>query len=157
MEILQGVLNGFQVALQPINLLYCFVGVFIGTLVGVLPGLGPAAAIALLLPSTFALSPVPSVIMLAGIYYGAMYGGSTTSILVNIPGEAASVVTCLDGHAMARQGRAGPGAAAGEGYVELRAAGVLFSDGAWHDSGYLLFSRVDAEGTDNGSGRRSPR
>jgi putative tricarboxylic transport membrane protein len=108
MEILQGVLNGFQVAFQPINLLYCFVGVFIGTLVGVLPGLGPAAAIALLLPSTFALSPVPSVIMLAGIYYGAMYGGSTTSILVNIPGEAASVVTCLDGHAMARQGRAGP-------------------------------------------------
>jgi putative tricarboxylic transport membrane protein len=108
MEILQGVLNGFQVAFQPINLLYCFIGVFIGTLVGVLPGLGPAAAIALLLPSTFALSPVPSVIMLAGIYYGAMYGGSTTSILVNIPGEAASVVTCLDGHAMARQGRAGP-------------------------------------------------
>jgi putative tricarboxylic transport membrane protein len=108
MEILQGVLNGFQVAFQPINLFYCFVGVFVGTLVGVLPGLGPAAAIALLLPSTFALSPVSSVIMLAGIYYGAMYGGSTTSILVNIPGEAASVVTCLDGHAMARQGRAGP-------------------------------------------------
>ena len=101
-------LNGFQVAFQPINLLYCFIGVFIGTLVGVLPGLGPAAAIALLLPSTFALSPVASIIMLAGIYYGAMYGGSTTSILVNIPGEAASVVTCLDGHAMARQGRAGP-------------------------------------------------
>jgi putative tricarboxylic transport membrane protein len=108
MEILQGMLNGFQVAFQPINLFYCFIGVFIGTLVGVLPGLGPAAAIALLLPSTFALSPVSSIIMLAGIYYGAMYGGSTTSILVNIPGEAASVVTCLDGHAMARQGRAGP-------------------------------------------------
>jgi putative tricarboxylic transport membrane protein len=108
MEILQGVLHGFHVALQPINLFYCFLGVFIGTLVGVLPGLGPAAAIALLLPSTFALSPVASIIMLAGIYYGAMYGGSTTSILVNIPGEAASVVTCLDGHAMARQGRAGP-------------------------------------------------
>ena len=107
MEIIQGVLHGFHVALQPINLLYCFVGVFIGTLVGVLPGLGPAAAIALLLPSTFAASPVAAVIMLAGIYYGAMYGGSTTSILVNIPGEAASVVTCLDGHAMARQGRAG--------------------------------------------------
>src|SRR5262245_10260942 len=107
MEIIQGVLHGFHVALQPINLLYCFVGVFIGTLVGVLPGLGPAAAIALLLPSTFAASPVSAVIMLAGIYYGAMYGGSTTSILVNIPGEAASVVTCLDGHAMARQGRAG--------------------------------------------------
>jgi putative tricarboxylic transport membrane protein len=107
LEIFQGVLYGFQVALQPINLLYCFVGVFIGTLVGVLPGLGPAAAIALLLPSTFAASPVSAIIMLAGIYYGAMYGGSTTSILVNIPGEAASVVTCLDGHAMARQGRAG--------------------------------------------------
>ena len=107
MEILQGVLYGFQVALQPVNLLYCFVGVFIGTLVGVLPGLGPAAAIALLLPSTFAVTPVAAIIMLAGIYYGAMYGGSTTSILVNIPGEAASVVTCLDGHAMARQGRAG--------------------------------------------------
>src|SRR5215813_10629619 len=108
MEIFQGLLYGFQVALQPINLFYCFVGVFIGTLVGVLPGLGPAAAIALLLPSTFAASPVSAIIMLAGIYYGAMYGGSTTSILVNIPGEAASVVTCLDGHAMARQGRAGP-------------------------------------------------
>jgi putative tricarboxylic transport membrane protein len=106
-DIFQGVLYGFQVALQPSNLLYCFVGVFIGTLVGVLPGLGPAAAIALLLPSTFAASPVSAIIMLAGIYYGAMYGGSTTSILVNIPGEAASVVTCLDGHVMARQGRAG--------------------------------------------------
>jgi putative tricarboxylic transport membrane protein len=106
-EVFQGVLYGFQVALQPVNLLYCFVGVFIGTLVGVLPGLGPAAAIALLLPSTFAAPPVSAIIMLAGIYYGAMYGGSTTSILVNIPGEAASVVTCLDGHAMARQGRAG--------------------------------------------------
>jgi len=106
-ELFHGVLYGFQVALQPVNLFYCFVGVFIGTLVGVLPGLGPAAAIALLLPSTFAVSPVSAIIMLAGIYYGAMYGGSTTSILVNIPGEAASVVTCLDGHAMARQGRAG--------------------------------------------------
>lgn len=108
MEIAHGMLIGLQVAFQPMNLIYCFLGVFIGTLVGVLPGLGPAAAIALLLPSTFALSPVASIIMLAGIYYGAMYGGSTTSILVNIPGEAASVVTCLDGHAMARHGRAGP-------------------------------------------------
>src|SRR5205823_10412991 len=107
MEIFQGLLHGFQVALQPINLLYCFVGVFIGTLVGVLPGFGPAAAIALLLPSTFAASPVSAIIMLAGIYYGAQYGGSTTSILVNIPGEAASIVTCLDGHEMAKQGRAG--------------------------------------------------
>jgi putative tricarboxylic transport membrane protein len=108
MEIFQGVLYGFQVALQPVNLLYCFIGVFVGTLVGVLPGVGPAAAIALLLPSTFASSPVSAIIMLAGVYYGAMYGGSTTSILVNIPGEAASVVTAMDGYAMARQGRAGP-------------------------------------------------
>ncbi|HUL20506.1 MAG TPA: tripartite tricarboxylate transporter permease [Thermodesulfobacteriota bacterium] len=108
MNIFQNVLYGFQVALQPLNLIYCFFGVLIGTLVGVLPGLGPAAAIALLLPSTFKATPVSGVIMLAGIYYGAMYGGSTTSILVNIPGEAASVVTCIDGYQMALKGRAGP-------------------------------------------------
>ena len=107
-EILQSVIFGFQVALQPTNLIYCFFGVLIGTLVGVLPGLGPAAAIALLLPTTFRITPVSATIMLAGIYYGAMYGGSTTSILVNIPGEAASVVTCLDGYQMALKGRAGP-------------------------------------------------
>jgi putative tricarboxylic transport membrane protein len=100
-------LSGFSVALQPVNLLFCFVGVFVGTLIGVLPGIGPLGAIALLLPSTFYVSPVSALIMLAGIYYGAMYGGSTTSILVNIPGEAASVVTCLDGYQMAKQGRAG--------------------------------------------------
>ena len=88
--------------------MYCFFGVLIGTLVGVLPGLGPASAMAILLPATFKVEPVSSFIMLAGIYYGAMYGGSTTSILVNIPGEAASVVTCLDGHQMALKGRAGP-------------------------------------------------
>jgi len=108
MEILQNVIYGFGVALQPVHLMYCFFGVLIGTLVGVLPGLGPTAAIALLLPATFKVTPVAATIMLAGIYYGAMYGGSTTSILVNIPGEAASVVTCLDGYQMARQGRAGP-------------------------------------------------
>ncbi len=94
--------------LQPENLLFCFIGVFVGTFIGVLPGLGPIAAIALLLPLTFKMAPATAIIMLAGIYYGAMYGGSTTSILVNIPGEAASVVTCLDGYQMARQGRAGP-------------------------------------------------
>jgi putative tricarboxylic transport membrane protein len=108
METIQNVLYGFQVALQPMNLIYCFFGVLLGTLVGVLPGLGPSAAIAMLLPSTFKINPVPATIMLAGIYYGAMYGGSTTSILVNIPGEAASVVTCLDGYQMALKGRAGP-------------------------------------------------
>ena len=93
MGIFEQTLYGFQVSLEPANLAFCFIGVLIGTLVGVLPGLGPAAAIALLLPATFRLPPVPAIIMLAGIYYGAMYGGSTTSILVNIPGEAASVVT----------------------------------------------------------------
>jgi len=98
---------GFAVAFEPMNLFYCFIGVLIGTLVGVLPGMGPAAAMSLLLPATFHTSPVASIIMLAGIYYGAMYGGSTTSILVNIPGEAASVMTCLDGYQMARQGKAG--------------------------------------------------
>src|SRR3974390_416141 len=108
MNVIPNVLYGFQVALQPINIMYCFMGTLIGTLVGVLPGLGPAAAIALLLPTTFKLAPVSATIMLAGIYYGAMYGGSTTSILVNIPGEAASVVTCIDGYKMARKGRAGP-------------------------------------------------
>src|SRR5687767_11067727 len=89
------------------NLLACFTGVFVGTLIGVLPGIGPVATMSLLLPVTFAMSPTAAIIMMAGIYYGAMYGGSTTSILVNIPGEAASVVTCLDGYRMARQGRAG--------------------------------------------------
>jgi len=108
MELLTNLFQGFQVSLSPINLLFCFLGVLLGTLIGVLPGIGPSAAIALLLPTTFRVSPVSAIIMLAGIYCGAMYGGSTTSILVNIPGEAASVVTCLYGYQMARQGRAGP-------------------------------------------------
>lgn len=99
---------GFMSALMPENLLWCFVGVLIGTLVGVLPGLGPIATVALLLPATYHLPPLAALIMLAGIYYGASYGGSTTAILVNMPGESSSVVTCIDGHQMARQGRAGP-------------------------------------------------
>ncbi|MGE5256474.1 MAG: tripartite tricarboxylate transporter permease [Hyphomicrobiales bacterium] len=107
MELLNHILLGAQICLTPTNLFFCFMGVLMGTLVGVLPGLGPTAAIAILLPNTFHVSPVTAIIMLAGIYYGAMYGGSTTSILVNIPGEAASVITCLDGYQMARQGRAG--------------------------------------------------
>jgi putative tricarboxylic transport membrane protein len=107
-EILNQLLFGFSVALQPMNLIYCFFGVLVGTLIGVLPGVGPAAALSLLLPVTFHVPPVSTIILLAGITYGAMYGGSTTSILVNIPGEAASVVTCLDGYQMARKGRAGP-------------------------------------------------
>ncbi|MBV9189010.1 MAG: tripartite tricarboxylate transporter permease [Betaproteobacteria bacterium] len=108
MEIFHNLLIGFQVAVNPVNVLYCFIGVILGTLIGVLPGIGPVATIAMLLPITFNLNPVAALIMLAGIYYGAQYGGSTTAILVNIPGESSSVVTCLDGYQMARQGRAGP-------------------------------------------------
>jgi len=107
-DILGGLANGFAVAFQPLNLLWCFVGVLLGTLVGIMPGLGPPATIAMLLPLTFKMSPAGAIIMLAGIYYGAKYGGSTTSILLNMPGESASVVTCLDGYQMARKGRAGP-------------------------------------------------
>ncbi|MBI3937338.1 MAG: tripartite tricarboxylate transporter permease [Betaproteobacteria bacterium] len=99
---------GFSTAISLANLAYCFVGVFVGTLIGVLPGIGPLAAIAMLLPITFNLPPVGALIMLAGIYYGAQYGGSTTAILVKLPGESASVVTCIDGYEMAKQGRAGP-------------------------------------------------
>lgn len=107
MEILGSLGQGFAVAFQPLNLFWCFVGVFLGTVVGVMPGLGPAATIAMLLPLTFKMPPTSAVIMLAGIYYGAKYGGSTTAILLNVPGESASVVTCLDGYQMAKKGRAG--------------------------------------------------
>ena len=107
MDILGGLLHGFYVALQPTNILLCFAGCFLGTLVGILPGLGPAATISLLLPLTFSMSPAGGIIMMAGIFYGAKYGGSTTSILLNIPGESSSVATCLDGYQMARKGRAG--------------------------------------------------
>jgi putative tricarboxylic transport membrane protein len=107
-EVFNNLLLGFSVAVTPIHLLYALIGVMLGTLIGVLPGIGPVATIAMLLPITFNLSPVAALIMLAGIYYGAQYGGSTTAILVNLPGESSSVVTCLDGYQMARQGRAGP-------------------------------------------------
>jgi putative tricarboxylic transport membrane protein len=108
LDYFSGLLTGFSLALTPYNLLFGFIGALLGTAVGVLPGLGPAATISLLLPLSYALgNPITSIIMLAGIYYGAMYGGSTTSILLNIPGEAASVVTCLDGYQMAKKGRAG--------------------------------------------------
>jgi putative tricarboxylic transport membrane protein len=107
MELLDGLLIGVNSAITPVNLAWCFVGVLLGTLIGVLPGLGPVATIAMLLPATFGLPPVSALIMLAGIYYGAQYGGSTTAILINLPGESSSVVTALDGYQMARQGRAG--------------------------------------------------
>ena len=107
MEAIGNLFLGFSIALSPANLFWCFVGVFLGTIVGVLPGLGPPATIALLLPLTFKMDPTTAMIMMAGIYYGAKYGGSTTSILLNVPGESSSVVTCLDGYQLARQGRAG--------------------------------------------------
>jgi putative tricarboxylic transport membrane protein len=105
---LQYLLTGFAVATTPENLFYCLAGAIVGTLVGILPGLGPIAGIALLIPATFNLNATSAIIMLSGIYYGAMYGGSTTSILINVPGETASVMTCIDGYQMARKGRAGP-------------------------------------------------
>ena len=107
MELLHNLGIGFEVALTFQNILYCFFGVLLGTLIGVLPGIGPVPTIAMLLPITYALPPVSALIMIAGIYYGAQYGGSTTAILVNLPGESSSVVTCLDGYQMARQGNAG--------------------------------------------------
>ena len=108
MDLFHNLIFGFGVALSWQNLLYCMIGVSVGTLIGVLPGIGPLATIAMLLPITFNVAPVGALIMLAGIYYGAQYGGSTTAILVNLPGETSAVVTCIDGYQMARQGRAGP-------------------------------------------------
>jgi putative tricarboxylic transport membrane protein len=108
MELFSNLIFGLSVAVSLQNLVYCFIGVFVGTLIGVLPGIGPLATIAMLMPLTFSVGPVAALIMLAGIYYGAQYGGSTTAILVNLPGETAAVVTCIDGYQMARQGRAGP-------------------------------------------------
>ena len=107
MDLISNLALGFGVAFTVQNIFLCFIGCMIGTLVGVLPGVGPVATIAMLLPITFGLDPTGALIMLAGIYYGAQYGGSTTAILVNIPGEATAVVTTLDGHQMAKQGRAG--------------------------------------------------
>src|SRR3989441_7684084 len=122
LDLLQHLALGFSVALSPMNVLMCLIGAMVGTLIGVLPGVGPLATIAMLLPITFGLPPVGALIMLAGIYYGAQYGGSTTSILINIPGEASSVITTLDGHQMAKQGRAGPALA-------IAAVGAVFSGG----------------------------
>src|SRR5260370_36797833 len=107
MELIHNLAVGFGVALTPANLFFALAGALIGTLIGVLPGIGPIATIAMLLPLTFHLEPTSGLIMLAGIFYGAQYGGSNTAILVDLPGETSSVVTCIDGHQMARQGRAG--------------------------------------------------
>ncbi|MEY4267684.1 MAG: hypothetical protein RIS90_2219 [Pseudomonadota bacterium] len=126
MDLINNLSLGFGVAFTPVNLMYAFVGCLLGTLIGVLPGIGPLATIAMLLPATYALPPVSALIMLAGIYYGAQYGGSTTAILVNLPGESSSVVTIIDGYQMARKGRAGPAlAAAGMGSFFAGCVGTL--------------------------------
>lgn len=126
MDLIANLSLGFDVAFTPINLLYAFIGCVLGTLIGVLPGIGPVATIAMLLPATYALPPVSALIMLAGIYYGAQYGGSTTAVLVNLPGESSSVVTCIDGYQMARKGRAGPAlASAGLGSFFAGSVGTL--------------------------------
>ena len=126
MDLITNLSLGFGVAFTPINLMYAFIGCLLGTLIGVLPGIGPLATIAMLLPATYALPPVSALIMLAGIYYGAQYGGSTTAILVNLPGESSSVVTIIDGYQMARKGRAGPAlAAAGLGSFFAGCVGTL--------------------------------
>jgi TctA family transporter len=126
MELLNNLALGFGVAFTWINLLYAFFGCVLGTLIGVLPGIGPVATIAMLLPSIYALDATPALIMLAGIYYGAQYGGSTTAILINVPGESSSVVTAIDGYQMARQGRAGAAlAAAGLGSFFAGCVGTI--------------------------------
>src|SRR5512136_3031611 len=107
MDVFHNLMHGFSLVFSPYNIWMAVVGCFLGTIVGILPGLGPSATIAILLPFTFGMDPTPALIMLCAIVYGSKYGGSTTSILLNVPGESASVVTCLDGYAMARQGRAG--------------------------------------------------
>jgi putative tricarboxylic transport membrane protein len=145
-ELLANLYLGFGVAISPYNILFCLLGALVGTLVGVLPGIGTVATIAMLLPITFGLPPVGALIMLAGIYYGAQYGGSTTSVLVNIPGEATSVVTCLDGHQMARQGRAGAAlaiAAIGSFFAGCVATVLVAALGAPLTSLALLFGPAE--------------
>jgi len=145
-ELLSNLWMGFQVAGNWHNILFCLLGALVGTLVGVLPGIGTVATIAMLLPITFGLPPVGALIMLAGIYYGAQYGGSTTSVLVNIPGEATSVITCLDGHQMARQGRAGPAlaiAAIGSFFAGCVATVLVAALGAPLTSIALLFGPAE--------------
>jgi putative tricarboxylic transport membrane protein len=145
-ELLSNLALGFGVAAHPYNIMFCLLGALVGTLVGVLPGIGTVATIAMLLPITFGLPPVGALIMLAGIYYGAQYGGSTTSVLVNIPGEATSVITCLDGHQMARQGRAGAAlaiAAIGSFFAGCVATVLVAALGAPLTSLALLFGPAE--------------
>jgi putative tricarboxylic transport membrane protein len=126
MDVFGSLMDGFAIAVQPVNLLFCFIGVFIGTLIGVIPGVGPSATIAVLIPMTISRSPVTAIIMLAGIYYGAQFGGSITSILVNIPGEATAVATCFDGYPMARKGRAGAAICLAASSALIGGTGAIF-------------------------------
>src|SRR6187397_1461900 len=145
-DLIQNLWLGMTVAVTPMNVFLCLIGALVGTLIGVLPGIGPLATIAMLLPITFGLPQVGALIMLAGIYYGAQYGGSTTSILVNIPGESSSVVTCLDGHEMAKQGRAGPAlaiAAMGSFFAGCVATVLVAALGAPLTSLALLFGPAE--------------
>jgi putative tricarboxylic transport membrane protein len=145
-DLLSNLALGFSVAVSPTNLLLCLIGVVVGTLIGVLPGVGSLATISMLLPITFGLPPVGALIMLAGIYYGAQYGGSTTSILVNIPGESSSVVTTLDGHQMAKRGRAGAAlaiAAIGSFFAGCVATILIAALGAPLTSVALLFGPAE--------------
>src|SRR5688572_12821034 len=133
-ETLQYVVNGFATAATPANLMFAFIGCCLGTLIAVLPGIGPASGTAILIPLTFQLDATGAIIMLAAIYYGAMYGGTITSVLINVPGEAASVITCLDGYAMAKSGRAGAalGIAAIGSFIGGVVATVLLEIGRAH-------------------------
>src|SRR5947208_1676504 len=145
-DLISNLWMGMHVAVTPMNVMLCLIGALVGTLIGVLPGIGSLATIAMLLPITFGLPPVGALIMLAGIYYGAQYGGSTTSILVNIPGESSSVVTCLDGHEMAKQGRAGPAlaiAAIGSFFAGCVATVLVAALGAPLTSLALLFGPAE--------------
>ena len=147
MELLSHLSLGFETALSLNNLLYAFIGCLLGTLIGVLPGIGPVATIAMLLPATYALPPVSALIMLAGIYYGAQYGGSTTAILINLPGESSSVVTALDGYRMAQQGRAGAAlatAAIGSFFAGTVATKTVATEPAKNDASAAVASAAPA-------------
>src|SRR5262247_658051 len=142
MELLHNLAVGFGVAMTPANLFFALAGALIGTLIGVLPGIGPIATIAMLLPLTFHLEPTSGLIMLAGIFYGAQYGGSTTAILVNLPGETSSVVTCIDGHQMARQGRGGAAVVVAHGSVLKAIAMIILG---------LLLGLIGTDGNTGGT------
>src|SRR6266511_851471 len=166
MDVISNLGLGFAVALTIQNIAYCFIGVLLGTIIGVLPGIGPVTTVAMLLPISFTLQPESALILLAGIYYGAQYGGSTTAILVNIPGEASSVVTTIDGHQMARQGRAGPALgiaalgsffAARDDSAAVRPGGIFLAHGLRLDRGGCSGARIASQSDRDGRARFAAR